>query len=198
MDDAGLGASEKSLLERAIQGDVEAFSELVRTHYPAIRVYLGSHVHDHGALDDLAQDVFLRAFRGLPTLRHSVAFRGWLIGIARNRALEYLRELVRRNAMGRDRFQEMLAEAQVTFLEVEDQDEDGQGGIELAALRQCLSTLPLASARLVEEHYLKGRSIASLAVETRRSAGSLRMALLRLREALRECIRRRHTTEGHS
>lgn len=198
MDDAVTDASEKSLLERAVQGDVEAFSELVRMHYPAIRVYLGAHVHDQGALDDLAQDVFLRAFRGLPTLRHAVAFRGWLIGIARNRALEHLRELVRRDAIGRDRFQEMLAEAQVAFLEAENQDDDGRIGIELAALKQCLGSLPSASARLVEEHYLKGRSIVSLAAESRRSAGSVRMALLRLREALRDCIRRRNASESGS
>jgi RNA polymerase sigma-70 factor (ECF subfamily) len=195
MDDAGLDASERSLLERAVQGDVEAFSELVRTHYPAIRVYLGSHVHDHAALDDLAQDVFLRAFRGLPTLRHAVAFRGWLIGIARNRALEHLRELVRRDVIGRDRFQEMFAQAQVAFLDAED-DEEGQGGIDLVALRRCLGGLPAQSARLVEEHYLKGRSIVSLAAEANRSAGSVRMALLRLRESLRDCIRRRHVSES--
>jgi len=126
-----------------------------------------------------------------------VAFRGWLMGIARNRALEYLRELVRRDAMGRDRFQELLAEAQVAFLEAES-GEDDLGGIELVALRQCLGSLPAASARLVEEHYLKGRSIVSLAAESRRSAGSVRMALLRLREALRDCIRRRQTAETGS
>jgi len=71
MDEAGLDPSEKTLLERAVHGDVEAFSELVRMHYPAVRVYLGAQINDHGALDDLAQDVFLRAFRGLPALRHN-------------------------------------------------------------------------------------------------------------------------------
>lgn len=197
MDDPSLDTSEKTLLERAVQGDVDAFSELVRMHYPAIRVYLGSHVHDHGALDDLAQDVFLRAFRGLPTLRQAVAFRGWLLGIARNRALEYLRELARRDVIGRDQFQQMLEEAQVAFLEADGEDE-GQGGVDLVALRHCMSTLPAASARLVEEHYLRGRSIVSLAAEMRRSAGSVRMALLRLREALRDCIRRRQTSESGS
>ena len=35
MDEAGLDASEKTLLERAVQGDVEAFSELVRRFCPA-------------------------------------------------------------------------------------------------------------------------------------------------------------------
>jgi RNA polymerase sigma-70 factor (ECF subfamily) len=188
MDEAGLDPSEKSLLERAVQGDVEAFSELVRTHYPAIRVYLGAQIHDHGALDDLAQDVFLRAFRGLRALRQPVAFRGWLIGIARNRALEYLRERMRLDTSVRNRFDLHMQEAQIAFLEGE--DEDARRVVDLEALRQCMARLPAGSARLVEEHYFKGRTIASLAVERRKSAGSVRMALLRLREGLRDCIRR--------
>jgi RNA polymerase sigma-70 factor (ECF subfamily) len=187
MDEAGLDDKEESLLQRAVQGDVEAFSELVRTHYPAIRVYLGAHVHDHGALDDLAQDVFLRAFRGLAALRHRVAFRAWLIGIARNRALEHLRERARRDTAVRNRFEHLLGEEQIAFLDGE--DDDARRGVDLEALRQCMTRLPPGSARLVEEHYFKGRSLASLALEGRRSAGSVRMALLRLRETLRDCIR---------
>jgi RNA polymerase sigma-70 factor (ECF subfamily) len=188
MDEAGLDPSEKSLLERAVNGDVEAFSELVRTHYPAVRVYLGAQIHDDGALDDLAQDVFLRAFRGLRALRQRVAFRAWLIGIARNRALEYLRERMRLDAPAPSRIDRLLDERQVAFLAGE--DEDAQRVIDLDALRQCMARLPPGSARLVEEHYFKGRTIASLAVERRKSAGSVRMALLRLRDELRECIRR--------
>jgi RNA polymerase sigma-70 factor (ECF subfamily) len=194
MDEAGLDPSEKTLLERAVRGDVEAFSDLVRTHYPAVRVYLGAQVHDQGALDDLAQDVFLRAFRGLPALRHRVAFRAWLIGIARNRALEHLRERARRDSAVRNRFDHLLGEAHIAFLEGE--DDDARRGIDLEALRQCMSQLPHGGARLVEEHYFKGRTIASLAVEGRRSAGSLRMALLRLREALRDCIRNQAKDEA--
>jgi RNA polymerase sigma-70 factor (ECF subfamily) len=187
MDEAGLDPSEKTLLDRAVRGDVEAFSDLVRAHYPAVRVYLGAQVHDHAALDDLAQDVFLRAFRGLPALRHRVAFRAWLIGIARNRALEHLRERARRDSAVRNRFDHLLEDAHIAFLEGE--DDDARRGVDLEALRQCMAELPRGGAHLVEEHYFKGRTIASLAVESRRSAGSLRMALLRLREALRDCIR---------
>ena len=46
-------------------------------------------------------------------------------------------------------------------------------------------------ARLIREHYFKGRPIAALAAEERKNEGTLRMTLLRLREALRDCVRRR-------
>jgi RNA polymerase sigma-70 factor (ECF subfamily) len=194
MEKAGLDPSEKSLLERAVQGDVEAFSELVRSHYPVIRVYLGAQIHDHGSLDDLAQDVFLRAFRGLRALRQPVAFRAWLVGIARNRALEYLRERVRLDTAIRNRFDQLLDEAQIALLEEE--DDDARRGVDLEALRRCLGRLSASNARLVEEHYFKGRTIASLAVEGNKSAGSVRMTLLRLREGLRDCIRRHEEGAG--
>ena len=187
MDEAGLDPSEKSLLERAVRGDVEAFSGPVRAHYPVIRVYLGAQLSDHGALDDLAQDVFLRAFRGLRTLRQPVAFRAWLMGIARNRALEHLRERTRRDTAVRTasrpcwpRRRSRSWKARMT---------KPKRGVDLEALRQCMDRLPPGSARLIEEHYFQGKTLASLASEGRRSAGSVRMALLRLREALRDCIR---------
>jgi hypothetical protein len=53
-------------------------------------------------------------------------------------------------------------------------------------------------ARLIREHYFKGRPIAALAAEERKNEGALRMTLLRLREALRDCVRRRITTPGET
>src|SRR5688572_24250163 len=122
MDEAGLDASEKSLLERAVQGDLEAFSELVRSHYPVIRVYLGAQINDHGALDDLAQAVLRDACRGLRDRRGPRALRAWWVDGGRNRALEHLRERMRLGVAMSSRFDHSLEEAQVAFLEGEDDD----------------------------------------------------------------------------
>jgi RNA polymerase sigma-70 factor (ECF subfamily) len=42
-------------------------------------------------VEDLAQDVFLQAYRKLPRLRDDAAFGGWLAAIARNRARDHFR-----------------------------------------------------------------------------------------------------------
>ena len=42
-------------------------------------------------VDDLVQDVFLQAFRNIESLRDDLAFGGWLLRIARNRAADYHR-----------------------------------------------------------------------------------------------------------
>jgi RNA polymerase sigma-70 factor (ECF subfamily) len=188
--------TEASQLERARRGEVDAFAELVRAHHPSVRVFLASHLRDAGAIDDLVQDVFLRAFDRLGTLRDGTAFRAWLLGIARNRALEHLRERLRPGLPAPDALDALLDRTQLAALEGD--DEEARRGLELEALRQCIRALPPVGARLIREHYFKGRPITALAAEERKNEGALRMTLLRLREALRDCVRRRMAAAGET
>jgi RNA polymerase sigma-70 factor (ECF subfamily) len=188
--------SEASQLERARRGEVDAFADLVRAHHPSVRVFLASHLRDPGAIDDLVQDVFLRAFDRLGTLRDGTAFRSWLLGIARNRALEHVRERMRRGMPAADALEVLLDRTQLAVLEGD--DEEMRRGLELEALRQCIRRLPPVGARLIREHYFKGRPIAALAAEERKNEGALRMTLLRLREVLRDCVRRRVTAPNET
>ena len=189
MDGPRSEPSDASQLERARRGDMDAFADLVRAHHPAVRVVLSAHLREPHAVDDLVQDVFLRAFDRLGTLRDGTAFRAWLLGIARNRALEYLRERLRPGLFAPDALEALLDRTQLVILESE--DEEARRGLEVEALRQCSRRLPPVGARLIREHYFKGRPITALAAEERKNEGALRMTLLRLREALRECVRRR-------
>jgi RNA polymerase sigma-70 factor, ECF subfamily len=187
---------EETQLERAARGEVDAFTELVRAHHPAVRVFLASNLRDPSIIDDLVQDVFLRAFDRLHTLRDRSAFRAWLLGIARNRALEYLRERLRSGLPAPDALDALLDRTQLAILEGD--DEESRRGLELEALRQCIRRLPPVGARLIREHYFKGRPITELAADVQKNEGALRMTLLRLREALRDCVRRRLATPSES
>jgi RNA polymerase sigma-70 factor (ECF subfamily) len=189
MDEQRLESSDSSLIERARQRDVEAFTTLVRRYHPGVRVFLGTHVRDSASVDDLVQDVFLRAFDRLATLRDGTAFRSWLLGIARNRALEHLRERLRIARPVDDALDVLLARTQIATLEGD--DEEARRAMELEALERCMRRLPTNGARLIRDYYFKGRSIADLASEQRKNEGAVRMMLLRLREALRECVRSR-------
>jgi RNA polymerase sigma-70 factor, ECF subfamily len=188
--------TEESQLERARRGDVDAFSELVRSHHPGVRVFLSAHLRDPDVIDDLVQDVFLRAFDRLNTLRDGTAFRAWLLGIARNRALEHLRERLRPRLPAPDALEALLDQTQLSILEGD--DEETRRAMELEALRQCIRRLPPVGARLIREHYFKGRPITELAAEERKNDSTLRMTLLRLREALRDCVRRRVAAPNES
>jgi RNA polymerase sigma-70 factor (ECF subfamily) len=78
------------LVERARDGDRDAYGELVRRFRPGIYAVLLSWLHDPAEADDVAQDVFLHGMRKLGQLRDARCFAGWLRQIAVRLALNRL------------------------------------------------------------------------------------------------------------
>ena len=80
-------ADDAALVRAAQAGDREAFGWLVTRHQRAIYHLCYRYAGDHDAATDLAQDVFLRAYRSLGTFKQESAFATWLYRIAVNLCL---------------------------------------------------------------------------------------------------------------
>ena len=78
------------LVRRATGGDEAAFSHLYERYARMVHGMLLARV-PRVDVDDLVQEVFLTAWRGLKSLRDPAAFGGWLSTIARNRAADFHR-----------------------------------------------------------------------------------------------------------
>src|SRR5258706_5333854 len=83
--------AEASEVEAAQRGDEEAFARLVRRRQGLVIALLAARVRRRDDVEDLAQEVFLRAWRRLPDLREPAKFTGWLARIAVNAALDHRR-----------------------------------------------------------------------------------------------------------
>jgi len=78
--------TDAELIARAlVTDDRSAFGELVRRHQSAVRHFLRHLTGGNAALaDDLAQETFVQAWRGLTRFAGHAAFSTWLLGIAHN------------------------------------------------------------------------------------------------------------------
>jgi RNA polymerase sigma-70 factor (ECF subfamily) len=83
--------STEELVARVRAGDEEAFRLIFDRYSRPILGFIFDMVGDRSLAEDLAQETFVRAFRGLQTLREETKLSTWLFGIARNCALEQLR-----------------------------------------------------------------------------------------------------------
>jgi RNA polymerase sigma-70 factor (ECF subfamily) len=83
-------SAEARLVARVKAGDREAFGELHSRFAGMVHGILLARV-PRAEVDDLAQDVFLSAYKNLASLRNSNAFGPWLAMITRNRAMEFYR-----------------------------------------------------------------------------------------------------------
>jgi RNA polymerase sigma-70 factor, ECF subfamily len=78
--------SEHDLIARARGGDQDAFAELVMRHADRVVAVLRRFGLEAGEADDVAQEVFLRAWRGLERFEERSRFSTWLYRIAFNEA----------------------------------------------------------------------------------------------------------------
>lgn len=75
------------LVTRTLAGDRAAFDVLVERHRRAVYQVCYRFVHHHEDASDLAQEVFVRAWRGLGRFKGDAAFSTWLYRIAVNACL---------------------------------------------------------------------------------------------------------------
>ncbi|HEX6712427.1 MAG TPA: RNA polymerase sigma factor [Thermoleophilaceae bacterium] len=87
------------MLERALDGDAAAYSDLVRMHqdiaFRAAFLVTGSAAE----AEDAAQDGFVKAWQALPRFRRGAAFRPWLLAIVTNEARNRRRHAGRQAAL---------------------------------------------------------------------------------------------------
>ncbi len=91
-DDQLEGKSDEVLVSLFQAGETGVFRLLVERHQERIRNLLYSIFHEPATIDDLTQDVFIKAFEGLGRFRFESSFYTWLYRIAVNRSRDELRK----------------------------------------------------------------------------------------------------------
>jgi len=75
---------ERQLVTRSAAGDQDAFRQLVLRHHRRVVNIAYRALGDAGLAEDVAQEVFIKVFRHLPSYRHEKPFVHWLHRVAAN------------------------------------------------------------------------------------------------------------------
>jgi RNA polymerase sigma-70 factor (ECF subfamily) len=159
------------------------FVALLEATQGRIRSYVAGMGVPLADVDDLAQEVFLAYYREPQRRPPEVEPIAWLHGIARNRCNDYFRTRGRSSR----RWEEIgrALERETAPPEAGPADE-----LMTAALGRCLDRLPARHQEMLRWYYEEDASAEEIGRRLQRSAGAVRVAMLRLREALRDCIAR--------
>ncbi len=94
--------NEHELVQRAMQRDAAAFEELVRLYYPKIRQLTYRMTRNADDSAEVTQDIFVKAYAGLPHFKGGSSFYTWLYRIAVNHTLNFLKKRQLRTAPSMD------------------------------------------------------------------------------------------------
>lgn len=165
--------SDNLLVEQAIRGDGESFSELCRRYYGPLVAIGHAILGDRHLAEDAAQEAFAKAAVHLPKLRRADQFGSWVAAICRNEA----RDLCRAHRQARVEDQTLQEEAAAGTDET------------CEAVRIALKGLPEEARELVFLRFYDGLSYdqisAVLGISEQAINGRLRRAKRQLAERLR-------------
>jgi RNA polymerase sigma factor (sigma-70 family) len=189
------------LVLAAAAGDRSAFSTLVTETSGVVSSIALAIVRDLDLSRDIAQDVFLAAWRDLARLRNPASFLPWLRQLTRNRAHHVLRTTIRR-----ERRMSSGDDAGGVLAAVADARPDPAAQIiaeeDRAALAEALAALPDETREVVTLYYREGQSTAQVAALLELDETAVRKRLSRARASLKAALLARaalaieHTTPG--
>lgn len=88
--------SDAYLVARALEGELPSFEKLVSRYQNRIVGYSARMLNDQDEAEDVAQEVFIKAYRSLHTFRGDASFSTWIYRIATNLCIDRLRSRKRR------------------------------------------------------------------------------------------------------
>jgi RNA polymerase sigma-70 factor (ECF subfamily) len=174
--------AEQALIERCRTGDDAAFGELVETYKNLVYGLVYRMVPDRSQVDDLAQEVFLKVYRGLPYFRGEARLSTWVYRIVQNVCFQPKVRRPRHVSLdeetpdGRPRREPGAQDGAFADLELRDR------------LEKAIAQLPDQYRVLIAAHYLDGVQYEALAESLEIPLGTVKTHLHRAKKRLRELL----------
>lgn len=172
--------SDAALVNASQQGDTEAFGQLYRRYARMVHGILLGRVRP-AEVEDLVQDVFLRALPRLRDLRDTSRFGAWLAAIARNTATDHYRRSQTQPESSGD--------------ETDPEEQPAKSGLatltEAAEILECIRSLPETYRETLILRLVEGMTGPEIATRTGLLPGSVRVNLHRGMLQLRQKLTQR-------
>jgi RNA polymerase sigma-70 factor (ECF subfamily) len=186
------GGEDRELVRQAKDGDKEAFESLVRRHQSRVFAVAGGILRNREDVEDIAQQVFLKAYFSLKRFDQRAAFSTWLYKITLNECWDLLRKRkVRPLVLEVD-----LSEEQARQYQAAEEVADGRpdASDRLAArerVEQLLECLEERDRTMLVLKEVQGFSVEEIAEVLELNANTVKVRLFRARQRIAESVRRR-------
>jgi len=175
---------DEALITAFQSGDLNVYRFLVERYQERIRNLLFSIFHDRDFVDDLAQEVFIKAYKALPYFRFEASFYTWLYRIAVNKSRDELRKKKARRFFSFQTLDEGIEKELNLRLSVAPENRDTQ---EIVALG--LQTLPEKFRTAVVLKDIEGLSYDEIAEVMQCELGTVKSRISRARAMLRKALK---------
>ena len=172
-------------VDRVLAGDIAAFEQLVRRWQRPLVNLAYRFFRDRGRAEDMAQEAFVRAYRGLKSWRRDSAFSTWLFALATNLYRSELRRLGGQALVSLDELHDAIETRAAAPLSDHMETLSRE-----RAVRRAVLTLPPKYREALILFYFHELDVAAAAASLGVPDGTLKARLSRARTMLRDKLQR--------
>jgi len=171
---------EEQIVQRAVNGDREAFTALYDRHFDKIYRYIYVKVRSQAEAEDLTQDVFIKAYEAIKSYKwRDLPFTAWLFKIAHNRVIDHVRKTAKEKKTSLDEAGAIASGDPVYMTEQ---------NFEIYQLKDALTKLPDAQREVATLRFIAELSIAEVAVTLGKSEGTVKALQFNAIASLRKLL----------
>ncbi|MEA3479953.1 MAG: sigma-70 family RNA polymerase sigma factor [Bacteroidota bacterium] len=171
--------SDHHYIDKVLEGDVSAYTQLVEKHKDMVFTIANKITRHREDAEEIAQDVFLKAFQHLKEFKKQSKFSTWLYRIAFNTAISKIRKKSLEYTTLDDNMIEQIPETEIDR-ELKDINEQEKKQLVDKALEQ-LNELDYL---IITMFYMKEKSIEEIAEITSLSKSNVKVKLHRIRKRI--------------
>jgi RNA polymerase sigma-70 factor (ECF subfamily) len=182
------------LVERFNAGDQTAFNEIIKRYYPRIRALAQQTLRNEADAEEVAQDTFIRAHRGLAAFRGDSSLATWLHCIGLNLARNRYWYFFRRRRQDTCSFDQPASEgsaaslAEVLSATSADPRTETMTGEFSSLIAQCMELLDPSHREILTMRSVLEMSYEEIAVALGINVGTVKSRIARSRESLRSLL----------
>lgn len=176
--------SDGEIIRRVLAGERDLFRELVRRHRSVVFSSVFRQVGERSAAEELAQETFVKAYRGLHTFRHEAQFSTWVVCIALNTVSTYFASRAFRERKRTTAFKESEHDRSGARTPEELREEQ----VRLTRFRDAMAQLPERLREVLILCGVEGKSYEDAAAIIGVPIGTVRSRLNKARLTMRELL----------
>jgi len=181
--------SDSELIAAVLRGDSESFESLIRKYQPRVFATARRYARREDEVEDIVQEIFIKAFQKLSSYRGDAPFEHWLMRLAVHTCYDFLRMHQRKkeNSFGElsteenDWLEHFVAEPSADLEKV---------AAAKALVDKILDQLSPSARLVITLLEIEERSIKEIAALTGWSVSLVKVRAFRARAEMRKCLRR--------
>jgi RNA polymerase sigma-70 factor (ECF subfamily) len=178
------GDDDSRLVSETLSGNLKSYEALVRRYQKLVYNVIYQMVLNHESASDLTQDTFLKAFKALSNFRLEARFKPWLLRIASNGALNYIRDRKEAGSLDEMLEENPASEPASSF----DVEREVEWRLSQGMLSDALAQLSPRHRQFFVLRYQHDLSYDDISQITGEPESTIKPLLFRIREKLRKLL----------